>query len=232
MVAAIGDEEVGNGRRDEVERKTHTSPQFDTGSIVDHGTSIAATSLGEVARENGGNDHASSSRRISSLLASSTSVPKLIMISYASWYAVVMALIPHATPKPFLDALVIGVLIGFVLNINAYSSFKANVESMTASGDGSVNTSRSNPSQSQTSVGRYFQLNCMSVLRLFLIPYMVSSYSAAAGASKEGTFVSIFPVDARYWGPALAASVAVPASLLIFRKSLELIAAKREVNGR
>lgn len=213
-----------------VEREGYMRSQLDNASNDEHGSIIPATIRGTEGNENCCFDHDTACELLVSLLASSTTVPKLIMVAYATWYVVVMSLIPHTTAKPFLDALVIGVLIGLVLNVNAYSSYKANAARTcygnsiaTRSTKDQIAISRTiimrNPSQNQTSIGSYLRNNCMSVLRLFLIPYMVSSYSAAAGGSEEGTFVSVFPVDGEIWGPALAASVAVPGLLVILRKS-------------
>ena len=50
-------------------------------------------------------------------------------------------------------------------------------------------------SKNQTSIWSYLRKNSMSVLRLIIIPYLVSSSSAEADASEEGAFVSVVPVD-------------------------------------
>jgi hypothetical protein len=150
---------------------------------------------------------------------SMTVAPKLVMLAYLVWYILVMALIDHSSVKPFVDAIVIMVLIGLVLNANAYLSFMASSSSLDENND-------SNKSGGSSKLWMYLRTNFWSVLRLFLIPYAVSSYAGVASSAVEGTFVSVFPTDPAVWGPALGGALGVPIGLLAIRSFLAFYISK------
>eukprot|EP00978_Attheya_sp_CCMP212_P011800 scaffold29330_cov56-Attheya_sp.AAC.2 len=147
---------------------------------------------------------------------SMTVAPKLVMLAYLVWYILVVALIDHSESsiKPFVDAIVIMILIGLVLNANAYLSF------MASSSPDENNDDNTNKSGGSNKLWMYLRTNFWSVLRLFLIPYAVSSYAGVASSAVEGTFVSVFPTDPAVWGPALGGALGVPICLLAIRSFL------------
>lgn len=140
-------------------------------------------------------------------LKQNTTSPKLVMWGYLGWYITVVLLVPNKTSKPFIDALIIMLLIGFVLNANAYLAFRAAAERCPRTGE------------LQTTMGWYMKLNYASALRLFLIPYCVSSYSgmAASVSSMEDAFASVFPRDPSIWIPAICIGLGFPLFLFILR---------------
>lgn len=140
-------------------------------------------------------------------LLQNTTPPKLVMWAYLGWYITVVLLVPNKNSKPFIDALIIMLLIGFVLNANAYLAFRAAAERCPRTGE------------LQTSIGWYIKLNYAGALRLFMIPYAVSSYSgmAASASSMDDGFVFVFPKDSNIWIPAAFVAAELPLSLFLIR---------------
>lgn len=158
---------------------------------------------------------------------SMTVAPKLVMLAYLIWYMVVVLLIDHSDSSPFVDAIVIMILIGLVLNANAYLTFMASSSSSHDENNDNhhpTNDHDSNALPNKSGGGKvlwaYLRTNFWSVLRLFLIPYAVSSYAGVASSAVEGTFVSVFPTDPAIWGPALGGALGFPISLLMTRSFL------------
>jgi hypothetical protein len=156
-----------------------------------------------------------------------TVAPKLVMLAYLIWYMVVVLLIDHSDSSPFVDAIVIMILIGLVLNANAYLTFMASSSSSHDENNDNhhpTNDHDSNALPNKSGGGKvlwaYLRTNFWSVLRLFLIPYAVSSYAGVASSAVEGTFVSVFPTDPAIWGPALGGALGFPISLLMTRSFL------------
>lgn len=118
---------------------------------------------------------------------------------FLAWYMLVVALCwSSLQSKPFLDACVIMLLVGFVLNANAFVSFQHHIWDCP--------NSRFDPT-----LAVYMRRQATSAVRLFVIPYCVSCYSGIANSTPG--FFSIFPVKISVLIPVAIGAVAFPICL-------------------
>jgi hypothetical protein len=120
----------------------------------------------------------------------------------------------------YFVSLVPKALVGLVLNANAYTSWINQQKTSAKTETESPNSSLKEFAKSQP----------FSVVRLFLIPYCVSSYSGAINSVQGGPieFVSVFPSDARSLVICFGCAVGFPFSLFILsRASMRCVESQR-----
>lgn len=138
-------------------------------------------------------------RPVADFLVSSTALPQLVMWGFLAWYLLVVAFCwPLLHLKPFLDASVIMILVGLVLNANAFVSFQHSTWSCPAN-------------VRDPNLAFYMREQSFSIVRLFVIPYCVSCYSGIVSSTPD--FFSIFPTRPSILIPVILGSIVFPLSL-------------------
>eukprot|EP00741_Cyanophora_paradoxa_P000315 tig00000403_g306.t1 len=119
-----------------------------------------------------------------------------------AFYLTIVPRYAVATPPPqrvWITAIWVAVVVGTALNVNGY----------VVSG--------------QTSPRVYARNAPFSIMRFFLIPFCVASYSGVTAVAGESSFWYIFPRE----GAVLAVSLAVPAAVVLFGVGLHLSRQRR-----
>jgi hypothetical protein len=140
---------------------------------------------------------------VAAWVVSATSTPLLILSGYLGFYLGVVCTASTVPPAAFTSALVVAVLVGLALNLNALGDFRP-----PSLGAGASWAER---------LALFWRLRHWSILRLLLVPFCVSSYSAVAQAQPQGSFLLVFPTGSVELGVGIASMLAVPLLLLLLK---------------
>lgn len=117
----------------------------------------------------------------------------------------------------FALAALMSALIGIVLNANGYAAYASTMTKRQQQNDSGNDNDNDDH---KASLLHYLKAQWPSAVRLFAIPYAVSSYSGIVSALGPDEFVLIFPKDVAVLGFALGTSFGIPVTLLLLKELL------------